>query len=268
MEMLSPVPCSCAAASKQSAAFLRQTAPRWDRLRKQVGLSSSLAAVHFAATDLVLLAGVAGAAAAMGTFHGQRTRAARPGLVSRRVVDLPVREASVKTNVAIYPGAKNKLQEETRLRRADQYRLIIFSELTISFTDTDGDHIRIQRDGTSIDEYVNGRLDVRSMMRLDIDVVARTYRDDGGHGSFRSDENLEELVRKRDLMFMERDFVARCLMIVCLLKEGDAFQVMMKALTDGVAVVGTYQFEQAEAYCQGLKAKGLSADIFPVDNSE
>lgn len=39
----------------------------------------------------------------------------------------------------------------------------------------------------------------------------------------------------------------------------------MKAHTEGVAVVGTYDFETAETYCAGLKAKGLSADIIPVE---
>lgn len=36
-------------------------------------------------------------------------------------------------------------------------------------------------------------------------------------------------------------------MTICLLKEGDAYQVMMKAHKEGVAVVGTYAFETAEA---------------------
>ncbi|CAE6966993.1 clpS [Symbiodinium natans] len=66
----------------------------------------------------------------------------------------------------------------------------------------------------------------------------------------------------------KREFVARCLMTICLLKEGDAYQVMMKAHREGVAVVGTYSFETAEAYCDGLKSQGLSVDIFPVDKDE
>mmetsp|Transcript_6877 Transcript_6877/g.14180 ORF Transcript_6877/g.14180 Transcript_6877/m.14180 type:complete len:263 (-) Transcript_6877:90-878(-) len=262
MATLSPVPCSGAAGSKHGAASSRQPAPRWSRPPKQVGPPSFAAVVHVAAADLALLTC---AAVAAGTTRGRRRRAVRRSLVSRRVVALPVREASVKTAVAI-PGAK--AEEETRQRRADQYRLLLFSELTISFTDTDGDHIRIQKDGVCINEYVNGSLDVRNMAYFRIDASARTYRDPGGHGRFRAEENVQELVRKRDLMFMDREFVARCLITVCLLKEADAYQVMMKAHTDGFAVVGTYQFETAEAYCEGLKAKGLSADIIPVDNSE
>merc|ERR1712007_113508 len=136
------------------------------------------------------------------------------------------------------------------------------------FTDTDGDHIQIQKDGICINEYVNGSLTVRNMVFFDIDVRARKYRDRGGHGYFRVGEDLQELVRKRDAMFIEREYVARCLMTVCLLKEADAYQVMMKAHADGVAVVGTYLFETAETYCARLKAKGLSANIIPVDNAD
>ena len=69
-------------------------------------------------------------------------------------------------------------------------------------------------------------------------------------------------------------------MTICLLKEGDAYQVMMKAHKEGVAVVGTYAFETAEAgascqfhdvseaYCESLKAQGLSVDIIPVDKND
>jgi len=64
----------------------------------------------------------------------------------------------------------------------------------------------------------------------------------------------------------KREFVARCLMTICLLKESDAYQVMMKAHKDGVAIIGTYQFETAEAYCEGLKAKGLTVDIIPLES--
>lgn len=111
--------------------------------------------------------------------------------MARRALDLPVREASVGTTIAI-PGAV--VEEDTRQKKADQYRLLLFND-----------------------------------------------------------------------PLNKREFVARCLMTVCLIKEGDAFQVMMKAHKDGVGIVGTYQFETAEAYCEGLKAKGLSVDIIPVD---
>ncbi len=162
------------------------------------------------------------------------------------------------------------------------------------------------------------------MEYFDIYEQARTYHDPTGRGAFRASEDVAGLVRKRDLMFMARDFVAKSLMTVCGLTESNAyqvgpmverdgehgmeltykwfdiphlfvifwcginknlvallgckcwirlhhvtslhvFQVMMKAHTEGVAVVGTYDFETAETYCAGLKAKGLSADIIPVE---
>ncbi|CAK9035542.1 unnamed protein product [Durusdinium trenchii] len=112
----------------------------------------------------------------------------------RRAVDLPVREPPVTTTVAL-PGAK--VEEETKQKRADEYRLVLFND-----------------------------------------------------------------------PLNKREYVARCLMTICLLKEGDAYQVMMKAHKEGVAVVGTYAFETAEAYCESLKAQGLSVDIFPVDKDD
>merc|ERR1712085_40111 len=60
----------------------------------------------------------------------------------------------------------------------------------------------------------------------------------------------------------KREFVAKCLMVICLLKEGDAYEVMMKAHREGVGVVGTYNYEKAEAYCEGLKAKDSNGDGF------
>lgn len=54
-------------------------------------------------------------------------------------------------------------------------------------------------------------------------------------------------------------------MTVCGLSESNAYQVMMRAHQEGLAVVGTYDFETAETYCSGLKGKGLSADIVPVE---
>lgn len=105
-----------------------------------------------------------------------------------------MKEPPVKTTVAI-PGAK--IQEETRQKKADQYKLLLFND-----------------------------------------------------------------------PLNKREFVARCLMTICLLKESDSYRVMMKAHTDGVAVVGTYAFETAEAYCEGLRVKGLTVDISAVDRDE
>eukprot|EP00438_Fugacium_kawagutii_P023731 Skav231420 [mRNA] locus=scaffold330:18720:27633:+ [translate_table: standard] len=94
---------------------------------------------------------------------------------ARRAVDMPVKEPPVTTTVAL-PGAK--VEEETRQKRADEYRLVLYND-----------------------------------------------------------------------PLNKREYVARCLMTICLLKEGDAYQVMMKAHKEGVAVVGTYAFETAEAGC-------------------
>eukprot|EP00425_Heterocapsa_triquetra_P039295 CAMPEP_0195084442 /NCGR_PEP_ID=MMETSP0448-20130528/25124_1 /TAXON_ID=66468 /ORGANISM="Heterocapsa triquestra, Strain CCMP 448" /LENGTH=173 /DNA_ID=CAMNT_0040117753 /DNA_START=1 /DNA_END=522 /DNA_ORIENTATION=+ len=137
------------------------------------------------ATGFVLGVGAAGA---------RRRPGGRAAGVARCAVDLPVRESEVKTTVAI-PGAA--VEEETRQKRADEYRLLLFND-----------------------------------------------------------------------PLNKREFVARCLMTICLLKEGDAYQVMMKAHKEGVAVVGTYKFETAEAYCEGCKAQGLSVDIIPVDGDD
>ncbi|CAJ1358640.1 unnamed protein product [Effrenium voratum] len=160
---------------------------------------------------------------------------------------------------------KATVEEETRQKRADQYRLLLFTEVLMSFTDTDGDNIRLQKEGMFVNEYVNDRLEIRRMEYFDIDEKARSYHDPTGRGWFRSSEDVAELVRKKELMFIERDFLARCLMTVCGLKESSAYQVMMQAHTEGVAVVGTYAFETAETYCAALNAKGLSAEIVPVD---
>ncbi|CAJ1447578.1 unnamed protein product [Effrenium voratum] len=123
---------------------------------------------------------------------------ARPAVFRRRLVrravDMPVKEAPVTTTVSL-PGAK--VEEETREKRADEYRLVLFND-----------------------------------------------------------------------PLNKREYVARCLMTTCLLKEGDAYQVMMKAHREGMAVIGTYSFETAEAYCEGLKSQGLSVDIIPVDKDE
>ena len=100
------------------------------------------------------------------------------------IMSLPTRKAEVAIpTVVVFPGYK--AAEQTRQRRADQYRLLLFSEqvLLVSlllpemlaivvtivmciaitvirgyclqglcFTDTDGDEIRIQKDGPLINE--------------------------------------------------------------------------------------------------------------------
>lgn len=45
------------------------------------------------------------------------------------------------------------------------------------------------------------------------------------------------------------------------LQQADAYLVMQKAHKQGMAVVGVWVFEVAEAYCAGLKAGGLIASV-------
>mmetsp|Transcript_20005 Transcript_20005/g.24718 ORF Transcript_20005/g.24718 Transcript_20005/m.24718 type:complete len:157 (+) Transcript_20005:135-605(+) len=67
--------------------------------------------------------------------------------------------------------------------------------------------------------------------------------------------------------FNKREFVARCLMTITGLSDGAAFQVMMKAHQNGMAVVGQYHLERAEGYLVSLKNEGLMVDMVPVDDS-
>mmetsp|Transcript_25662 Transcript_25662/g.37783 ORF Transcript_25662/g.37783 Transcript_25662/m.37783 type:complete len:174 (+) Transcript_25662:167-688(+) len=66
----------------------------------------------------------------------------------------------------------------------------------------------------------------------------------------------------------KREFVARCLMEVAGLTDGAAFQVMMQAHKNGVAVVGTYHQELAELYRNSLVERGLVCDMTPVDDDK
>ena len=67
--------------------------------------------------------------------------------------------------------------------------------------------------------------------------------------------------------FNKREFVARCLMTITGLSDGAAFQVMMKAHQNGMAVVGQYHLERAEGYLVSLRNEGLMVDMVPVDDS-
>lgn len=65
-----------------------------------------------------------------------------------------------------------------------------------------------------------------------------------------------------------REFVARCLVQIAGLTEMTAFQTMMKAHQNGIAVVGRYMFERAEMYHEALKKNGIVCDLVPVDEKE
>ena len=65
-----------------------------------------------------------------------------------------------------------------------------------------------------------------------------------------------------------REFVSRVLCTKCALDEDQAFDVMMQAHTTGMGVVGTYNFEVAESYCEILKGCGLTSEVRPVKEDD
>jgi hypothetical protein len=71
----------------------------------------------------------------------------------------------------------------------------------ITFTDTDGDVVTLRRQGYRIDEYVNGKLEIRGVRDFTIDMDKRTYSDDSGSGEFCPEEDLNELRLLRNRMF-------------------------------------------------------------------
>ncbi|KAJ8601858.1 hypothetical protein CTAYLR_002668 [Chrysophaeum taylorii] len=66
-----------------------------------------------------------------------------------------------------------------------------------------------------------------------------------------------------------REYVSRVLCTKVGLGEVEAYDCMMQAHINGVAVVGVYQLETAELYCKLMKDNGLVAAVKPVnDNSK
>jgi ATP-dependent Clp protease adapter protein ClpS len=65
-----------------------------------------------------------------------------------------------------------------------------------------------------------------------------------------------------------REFVARCLVQVTGLKEIEAYQTMMQAHQNGIAVVGRYNYERAEMYHDALKQNGIVCDLVPVEEEK
>ena len=64
----------------------------------------------------------------------------------------------------------------------------------------------------------------------------------------------------------KREFVAMCLSKIVGLSDGQAYQVMMQAHQNGVAVVGRFDLERAELYKTALVDNGLTCDMIPVDD--
>jgi ATP-dependent Clp protease adapter protein ClpS len=65
-----------------------------------------------------------------------------------------------------------------------------------------------------------------------------------------------------------REHVARSLVQVTGLSEMLAYQTMMHAHQNGIAVVGRWAFEVAEMYHEELKKNGIVCDIVPVDEDQ
>jgi ATP-dependent Clp protease adapter protein ClpS len=62
-----------------------------------------------------------------------------------------------------------------------------------------------------------------------------------------------------------REYVAACLVKVTGLSEVTAYETMMQAHNNGVAVVGRYVLELAEMYHDELEKNGIACDLVPVD---
>jgi ATP-dependent Clp protease adaptor protein ClpS len=65
-----------------------------------------------------------------------------------------------------------------------------------------------------------------------------------------------------------REHVARCLVRVIGLSETAAYNTMMQAHQNGIAVVGVWVFERAEMYYEALKQSGIICDLNPVDGTQ
>lgn len=64
--------------------------------------------------------------------------------------------------------------------------------------------------------------------------------------------------------FNTRAYVGRCLVSVVGLPESEAFSIMSQAHQNGMAIVGVWHGELAEAYCEQLKSRTLIVDVFPL----
>ena len=65
-----------------------------------------------------------------------------------------------------------------------------------------------------------------------------------------------------------REFVARCLVQIASLTEMNAYQTMMHAHRNGIAVVGTYVYERAEMYHDSLLENGIVCDLLHVNGEK
>lgn len=68
--------------------------------------------------------------------------------------------------------------------------------------------------------------------------------------------------------FNTREYVARSLVQVTGMSEMTAYQTMMQAHQNGIAVVGRWVYERAEMYHDALKTNGIVCDLVPVDEEK
>ena len=65
-----------------------------------------------------------------------------------------------------------------------------------------------------------------------------------------------------------REHVARSLVQITGLSEITAYNTMMQAHQNGMAVVGTWVYEVAEMYHDALRKQGIVCDLVPVDGDK
>eukprot|EP00971_Amphidinium_carterae_P065437 1296531-Amphidinium_carterae.1 len=96
------------------------------------------------------------------------------------------------------------LAEELRSLRAglqDACKQAQVEGTAIIFTDTDGDMVEMRFEQGHINQYVNGRVSVSNLQAFNVDKTHRTYQDDGGCGTFRPEEDLDDIISRRDRLF-------------------------------------------------------------------
>ena len=66
-----------------------------------------------------------------------------------------------------------------------------------------------------------------------------------------------------------REIVAHSMIkVITELSESVAFQTMQQSHKTGSSIVGTYHFEMAEMYNEGLRKKGILSEITPVGDNQ
>jgi hypothetical protein len=73
----------------------------------------------------------------------------------------------------------------------------------VTFVDTDGDVVTLRREGGLVNGYINRELKVKNVMDMDINREHRTYECFGYTGELTDDEDVDELLRRRDLLLCQ-----------------------------------------------------------------